>query len=86
MATKGGSVSLLEEIPHFRLSQKPTLPSKILLAYFKIDMSEIDHWNYDFLRRKRYIVHDEHRPYLSEQTLKEISQYEPVEFYSREKF
>ncbi len=48
-------------------------------------MSEIDHWKYDFLRRKRYIVHDEHRPYLSEQTLKEISQYEPVEFYSREK-
>lgn len=32
VATKGGSVSLLEEIPHFRLSQKPTLPSKILFG------------------------------------------------------
>jgi hypothetical protein len=48
-------------------------------------MSDINDLRYDYLNRKRYIVHDEHFPPLSPETLKEVSHYEAIEYYSREK-
>ena len=48
-------------------------------------MSHFDDLKYDFLQRKRYVIHDEHRSRLSDQTLKEIEHHEPIEFYPREK-
>ena len=47
-------------------------------------MTELDLHRYDCLRSKRYLVHEEHEPSIRTETLAEMSQYEVVEFYSRE--
>jgi len=48
-------------------------------------MDEIDANRYDYLRRKRYAVHEEHEQFIRPETLAEMSDYEAVEFYSRER-
>ena len=48
-------------------------------------MNEIDANRYDFLRRKRYIIHEEHEQFIRPETLAEMREYEVIEFYSRER-
>lgn len=48
-------------------------------------MNEIDDNRYDYLRRKRYLVHEEHERFIRPETLAEMREYEIVEFYSRER-
>ena len=48
-------------------------------------MNEIETHRYDYLRRKRYVVHAEHEQFIRPETLVEMSEYETVEFYSRER-
>ena len=48
-------------------------------------MNEIETNAYDFLRRKRYVIHEEHEQFIRPETLAEIREYEGVEFYSRER-
>ena len=48
-------------------------------------MNEIDANRYDFLRRKRYVVHEEHEQFIRPETLAEMREYEVIEFYSRER-
>jgi hypothetical protein len=48
-------------------------------------MNEIDTHAYDFLRRRRYVVHEEQEQFIRPETLVEMSEYEAVEFYSRER-
>src|SRR5436853_4910774 len=48
-------------------------------------MKEIDTHSYDFLRRKRYEVHEEHEQFIRPDTLAEMREYEAIEFYSRER-
>ena len=48
-------------------------------------MNEIDTHAYDFLRRRRYVVHEEHEQFIRPETLAEMREYEAVEFYSRER-
>jgi hypothetical protein len=37
------------------------------------------------LRRKRYVVHEEHEQFIRPETLAEMCEYEVIEFYSRER-
>ena len=48
-------------------------------------MNEIETHRYDYLRRKRYVVHEEHEQFIRPETLAEMREYEAVEFYSRER-
>lgn len=48
-------------------------------------MSENDTHAYDFLRRKRYVVHEEHEQFIRPETLADMREYEVIEFYSRER-
>ncbi len=48
-------------------------------------MNEIDDNRYDYLRRKRYVVHEEHEQFIRPETLAEMREYEVIEFYSRER-
>ena len=48
-------------------------------------MNEIETNSYDYLRRKRYVVHEEHEQFIRPETLAEMREYEAVEFYSRER-
>jgi len=48
-------------------------------------MNEIDANRYDYLRRKRYIVHEEHEQFIRPETLAEMREYETIEFYSCER-
>ncbi len=45
----------------------------------------LDLHRYDYLRSRRYLVHEEHERFIRAETLAEISQYEVVEFYNRER-
>ena len=46
-------------------------------------MDEIDTNRYDYLRRKRYIVHDEYEQFIRPETLVDMREFEVIEFYSR---
>jgi hypothetical protein len=48
-------------------------------------MNEIETDAYDYLRRKRYVVHEEHERFIRPETLAEMREYEAIEFYSRER-
>jgi len=48
-------------------------------------MNDIEPHCYDYLRRKRYVVHEEHEQFIRPETLAEIREYEVIEFYSRER-
>lgn len=48
-------------------------------------MNEIDPNRYDYLRRKRFVVHEEHEQFIRPETLAEMSEYEVIEFFSRER-
>lgn len=48
-------------------------------------MNEIETHRYDYLRRKRYVVHDEHQQFIRPETLAEMREYEVMEFYGRER-
>ena len=48
-------------------------------------MNEIETNAYDYLRRKRYVVHEEHEQFIRPETLAEMREYEAVEFYSHER-
>ncbi len=48
-------------------------------------MTELDLHRYDYLRSRRYLVHEEHEPSIRAETLAEMRQYETPEFYSRER-
>ena len=48
-------------------------------------MNEIDPNRYDYLRRKRFVVHEEHEQFIRPETLAEMRDYEVIEFYSRER-
>jgi len=48
-------------------------------------MDQIDANRYDYLRRKRYVVHEEHEQFIPPETLAEMREYEVIEFYSRER-
>jgi hypothetical protein len=45
----------------------------------------IDDHRYDYLRRKRYVVHEENEQFIRPETVEEMRQYETIEFYSRER-
>ena len=40
---------------------------------------------YDYLRRKRYVVHEEHEQFIRPETLAEMREYEAIEFYDSER-
>ena len=48
-------------------------------------MNETETHRYDYLRRRRYLVHEEHEQFIRPETLVEMREYEAVEFYSRER-
>lgn len=48
-------------------------------------MNDIETHRYDYLRRKRYVVHEEHEQFIRPETLAEMREYGAVEFYSRER-
>ena len=48
-------------------------------------MKDITDMRYDYLSRRRFTVHQEQEPMISENTLHEIGEYETFEFYSQEK-
>ena len=48
-------------------------------------MNELDLHRYDFLRSKRYLVHEEHERSIRAETLAEMREYEALEFYSCER-
>ena len=48
-------------------------------------MNEIENHTYDFLRRKRYAVYEEHEQFIRPETLADMREYEVIEFYSRER-
>lgn len=48
-------------------------------------MNETETHRYDYLRRKRYVVHEEHERLIGPETLAEMRGFEAVEFYSRER-
>lgn len=48
-------------------------------------MNETEAHRYDYLRRKRYVIHEEHERFIRPETLAEMREYEVVEFYSRER-
>ena len=45
----------------------------------------INDYRYYYLRRKRYVVHEEDEQFIRPETLSEMCQYEVIEFYSRER-
>ena len=45
----------------------------------------MDDYRYECLRRRRYVVHEENDQFIRPETLKEMRQYETMEFYSRER-
>lgn len=51
----------------------------------KFHMTEIETDAYDYLRRKRYVVHEEHERFIRPETLAEMREYEAIEFYSCER-
>jgi len=48
-------------------------------------MNDIETHRYDYLRRKRYVVHEEHEQFIRPETLAEMREREVIEFYSRER-
>lgn len=48
-------------------------------------MNVIETNRYDYLRRKRYVVHEEHEQFIRPKTLAEMREYETIEFYSCER-
>jgi len=48
-------------------------------------MNGIDDNRYDYLHRKRYVVHEEHEQFIRPETLAEMREYEVIEFYNRER-
>src|SRR5438552_2539054 len=48
-------------------------------------MNGIDDNRYDYLCRKRYVVHAEHEQFIRPETLANMREYEVIEFYSRER-
>jgi len=48
-------------------------------------MNDIETHRYDYLRRKRYVVHEEHEQFIRPETLAEMREYEVIEFYTRER-
>ena len=48
-------------------------------------MNVIETNRYDYLRRKRYVLHEEHEQFIRPETLAEMREYEAIEFYSRER-
>src|SRR3989441_5664573 len=48
-------------------------------------MNVIKTHRYDYLRSKRYVVHEEHEQFIRPETLAEMREYEVIEFYSRER-
>ena len=48
-------------------------------------MNEIEANRYDYLHRKRYVVHEEHVQFIRPETLAEMREYEAIEFYSPER-
>jgi hypothetical protein len=48
-------------------------------------MNETETHRYDYLRRKSYVVHEEHEQFIRPETLAEMCKYEVIEFYSRER-
>ena len=48
-------------------------------------MNEMDANRYDYLRRKRYVVHEEHEQFIRPETLAEMREHQAIEFYSRER-
>ena len=48
-------------------------------------MNKDDTHAYDYLRSKRYVIHEEHEQFIRPETLAEMREYEAVEFYSRER-
>jgi len=48
-------------------------------------MNEIETHRYDYLRRSRYVVHEERERFIRPETLMEMREYEAVEFYTRER-
>ena len=45
----------------------------------------VDDYRYDYLRRRRYVVHEEHEQFIRPKTRAEMSHYEVIKFYSRER-
>ena len=45
----------------------------------------INDYRYDYLRRKRYVVHEGDEQFIRPETLAEMCRYELIEFYSRER-
>ena len=48
-------------------------------------MNETETRRYDYLRRKRYVIHEEHEQFIRRETVAEMHEYEVLEFYSRER-
>ena len=48
-------------------------------------MNVIETNRYDYLRRKRYVVHEEHEQFIRPETRAEMREYETIEFYSCER-
>jgi len=48
-------------------------------------MDEIDANRYDYLRRKRYVVHEENEQFIRPETLADMREHEVIEFYSCER-
>ena len=48
-------------------------------------MNESENHAYDYLRRKRYVVHEEHERFIRPETLAEMREYKVIEFYDSER-
>ena len=48
-------------------------------------MNESENHAYDYLRRKQYVVHEEHERFIRPETLAEMREYEAIEFYDSER-
>jgi hypothetical protein len=48
-------------------------------------MTELDLHRYDYLRSRRYLVHQEHEQFICAETLAEMREYEVIAFYTRER-
>ena len=48
-------------------------------------MDDIETHRYDYLRKRRYVVHEEHEQFIRPETLSEMREYEVIEFYSCER-
>jgi hypothetical protein len=48
-------------------------------------MNKVDTHAYDYLRKKSYVVHEEHERFIRPETLAEMRVFAAVEFYSRER-